>query len=67
MDSRRVSFRTPVVAREHGIETVFQDLAIVPSLDIAENLFLGRELRFRGLPFIDKGRCVAAHESTCRR
>lgn len=42
-----------------GIETVHQDLAVVPSLTVAENLFLGRELRFKGrisrfLPFIDR-------------
>lgn len=37
----------PRAAREAGIETVFQNLALVPTLDIAENVFLGREL-FRG-------------------
>jgi len=31
-----------------GIETVYQDLAMAPALDIASNLFLGRELRRRG-------------------
>ena len=43
-----------MVARAHGIETVYQDLAVVPMLDVAENLFLGRELRLSRLPFIDK-------------
>jgi fructose transport system ATP-binding protein len=59
LDEKRVVFHTPLAAREHGIETVYQDLAVVASLDVAENLFLGRELRFGGpvgrrLPFIDK-------------
>jgi fructose transport system ATP-binding protein len=54
LEGRRVVLHTPVAAREHGIETVYQDLAVVPSLDVAENLYLGRELRFRGLPFIDR-------------
>ena len=59
VNGERVIFRTPIAAREHGIETVYQDLAIVPSLDIAENLYLGRELHFGGtigrfIPFIDK-------------
>jgi fructose transport system ATP-binding protein len=59
LDGKRVVFHTPVAAREHGIETVYQDLAVVPSLDVAENLFLGREMRLKGpigrwLPFMDK-------------
>jgi fructose transport system ATP-binding protein len=59
IDGRRVSLHNPIAAREHGIETVYQDLAIVPSFDVAENLFLGREVSFGGpigrfLPLIDK-------------
>jgi fructose transport system ATP-binding protein len=42
-------FRAPLDARRHGIETVYQDLALAPALDIAENLFLGRELRRHGI------------------
>ncbi|TMC62305.1 MAG: sugar ABC transporter ATP-binding protein, partial [Chloroflexota bacterium] len=37
-----VHFRNPLEARKSGIETVYQDLALAPALDIAENLFLGR-------------------------
>ena len=48
VDGERVHFRTPLDARRHGIETVYQDLAVAPALDIASNLFLGRELRMRG-------------------
>ena len=39
----RVVLRTPLVARERGIETVFQDLALAPNRDVVANLFLGRE------------------------
>lgn len=52
-----VSDMTPVVARRLGIETVYQDLALAPTLDAAANLFLGREIPRRGLGrfgFIDK-------------
>ena len=45
----RVSFRNPMEARSAGIETVYQDLALSPALDIAENLFLGREQRTPGI------------------
>lgn len=38
-----VQFHDPSEARERGIETVYQDLALVPHLDVGGNLFLGRE------------------------
>ncbi len=40
-----VNFQTPLEAREAGIETVYQDLALSPALSIADNMFLGREVR----------------------
>jgi fructose transport system ATP-binding protein len=49
LDGRPVRFRTPLEARQHGIETVYQDLAVAPALDIASNLFLGREQRRKGV------------------
>lgn len=49
---RTVNFSGPLEAREAGIETVFQTLALADHLDVADNLFLGREkLRFRLGPF----------------
>ena len=49
LDGKAVRFRTPLDARRAGIETVYQDLAIAPALSIAENLYLGRELRRPGV------------------
>jgi fructose transport system ATP-binding protein len=49
LDGEVVHFRSPHDAREAGIETVYQDLAVAPALDIAENLFLGRERRRGGI------------------
>ncbi|BCJ52576.1 sugar ABC transporter ATP-binding protein [Actinoplanes sp. NBRC 14428] len=48
LDGRPVHFRNPMQAREAGIETVYQTLAVAPGLDIADNLFLGREQRRTG-------------------
>jgi fructose transport system ATP-binding protein len=61
LDGQHVRFRTPADARRAGIETVYQDLAVAPSLDIASNIFLGREARYRGplglaLRLLDKRR-----------
>lgn len=44
LEGRQVSIATPLDARGHGIETVYQDLALAPALDAAANLFLGREV-----------------------
>src|SRR5207249_6996177 len=49
LDGERTTFRSPRDARLVGIETVYQDLAVAPALDIAANVFLGRERR-RGGP-----------------
>ncbi len=45
----RVVLRTPLAARERGVETVFQDLALVPNRDVVANLFLGRETVRQGV------------------
>jgi len=43
-----IHFRSPIDAREAGIETVYQNLALSPALSIADNMFLGREVRSPG-------------------
>lgn len=48
LDGEAIQFRKPIEARVAGIETVYQTLAVAPALDIATNLFLGRELRKPG-------------------
>ncbi len=45
LDGKEVSFTRPIEARAAGIETVYQTLAVAPALDIATNMFLGREER----------------------
>jgi fructose transport system ATP-binding protein len=49
LDGKPVLFKSPIDARKHGIETVYQDLAVAPAMTIAENLFLGRELLKPGI------------------
>ena len=51
----RVRFNSVEDARAHGIETVYQDLALIPQLPVYQNLFLGHELTKMGpLRFLDK-------------
>jgi len=45
VEGKRVNFKEPLDARNAGIETVYQTLAVAPALDIASNLYLGREIR----------------------
>lgn len=49
LDGNPVKFGSPQQARESGIETVYQNLALSPALSIADNMFLGRELRKPGI------------------
>jgi len=48
LDGEPVHFRDPQQAQAAGIETVYQTLAVTPALDIASNLYLGREQRKKG-------------------
>lgn len=49
LDGKPVSFSSPMEARALGIETVYQNLAVSPALNIADNLYLGRELLKPGI------------------
>jgi len=49
LDGQPVHFSSPMEARSLGIETVYQNLAVSPALNIADNLFLGRELLKPGI------------------
>lgn len=49
LDGKPVHFKSPMEARLAGIETVYQNLALSPALSIADNMFLGRELRKPGI------------------
>ncbi|MET2827777.1 ATP-binding cassette domain-containing protein [Mesorhizobium shangrilense] len=48
LEGKPIAFKSPMEAREAGIETVYQNLALSPALSIADNMFLGRELRKPG-------------------
>ncbi|MGH3413377.1 MAG: ATP-binding cassette domain-containing protein [Marmoricola sp.] len=60
MDGERVHLDSPITAMRHGIETVYQDLALAGDLEAAANLYLGRELVKPGvlgaLGVLDRGR-----------
>ncbi|MNT22308.1 Ribose import ATP-binding protein RbsA [compost metagenome] len=49
LEGQTVQFRSPIEARKAGIETVYQNLALSPALSIADNMFLGREIRKPGI------------------
>ena len=64
LDGTPIHFKSPIDARRAGIETVYQDLAVAPAMSIAENLFLGREIRREGfagsvLRMLDKKKMLA--------
>jgi ABC-type sugar transport system ATPase subunit len=56
LDGHPVTFRSPLDARRAGVEMIFQDLALCNDLDVASNIFLGRErrTRFGPIPVLDR-------------
>ena len=62
-----VSFATPQEARDKGIETIYQDLALADNLSIGANIFLGREpmtKKFGFLPVLDRKAMRKAAQET---
>lgn len=61
LDGQVVTFASPAESRARKIEMVYQDLALCDTVDVAGNLFLGREPKRRllGLPLLDKARMLA--------
>ena len=49
MSGKPITFASPIASRSEGIETVYQTLALSPALSIADNMFMGRELRYPGV------------------
>lgn len=49
LNGKKIRFSGPSDARRHGIETVYQTLAVSPSMNIVENMFLGREILRPGI------------------
>lgn len=49
LDGQVMTFSNPMQARNAGIETVYQNLALSPALSISDNMFLGREIRKPGI------------------
>ncbi|WP_181706108.1 ATP-binding cassette domain-containing protein [Chthonobacter rhizosphaerae] len=70
VDGVPVTFDSPVAARRHGIETVYQDLSLALDLNPIQNLFLGRELPAKGLlgrlGFLDRAAMRQAGEEAFR-
>ena len=64
IDGAKVHLGSPAEARTHGIETVYQDLALAPDLDAAANLHLGREIYL--IPFLRVLNRTAMRESAVK-
>jgi simple sugar transport system ATP-binding protein len=67
LGGKLVSFDSPQHARDSGIETIYQDLALADNLSIGANIFLGREpmtKAFGFLPVLDRKKMAAAAQET---
>ena len=67
-EGKEIKLDNPHQARAHGIETIYQDLALADNLDVGANVFLGREpvRKIFGLPFVDRRRMRVEAETTLR-
>ena len=56
LDGEAVRFTSPQDARQRGVATIFQELALAGKMTIADNIFLGREItrKIAGIPFLDR-------------
>lgn len=67
LEGKEVDFASPQEARERGIETIYQDLALADNLTIGANIFLGREpmtKRWGFLPVLDRKKMADAARET---
>lgn len=67
LKGKPVAFASPQEARDQGIETIYQDLALADNLTIGANIFLGREpmrRKFGFLPVLDRAKMAEAAKST---
>ena len=69
MQGQKVEFASPADSRSLGIEMIYQDLAIVPNLSIAGNIFLGRERvkSFLGIKILDKRKMIEESQQAVGR
>jgi simple sugar transport system ATP-binding protein len=70
LDGKPIAFATPQEARDNGIETIYQDLALADNLSIGANIFLGREPKrkaFGFLPVLDRAKMAEAARETMER
>lgn len=59
LDGAEVKLTSPAESQRHGIEVVYQDLALANSQPVYMNMFLGRELVRTPLRLLDRGRMAA--------
>jgi ribose transport system ATP-binding protein len=70
LDGNRIAFASPQEARDNGIETIYQDLALADNLSIGANIFLGREpvkKLFGFLPVVDRKAMDDAAKATMEK
>lgn len=71
IEGQRVTIRNPRDARQHGIEVIYQDLALVDEFSAVDNLYLGKEPRLQlgswRLPLLDRGQMMRGARDIFKR
>ncbi len=67
LDGKTVHFNKPSDSLESGIAFIHQELNLINDLTIYENFFIGKELRRRSSPFLDKGEMISRSIAVLKR
>lgn len=57
LKGEKVHFHSPTEALNHGISMIHQEISLIPEMNVAENIWLGREAMFKTLGLVDRKKC----------
>ncbi len=69
IEGKPAAITGPMAAKAHGIAVIYQELSLSPNLSVAENIYLGRELRVKGMGghMVDRGAMIKGSREVLAR
>lgn len=63
LGGKAIAFKNPQEAKKHGISTIYQELSLIPTMSVLDNIFLGRESK-KGI-FLQKKKMKTRYQELC--